>query len=536
MFDYIIVGGGSAGCVVASRLSEDPAASVLLLEEGPSDRNIAIHLPVLVYKTATGNLLQRFEQDATPGHPEREQRVMVQARVLGGGSSVNAMLYVRGIPSDYDRWAENGALGWSYRDVLPFFKKAEHNDTISGEAHGIDGPLKVSSPEHISDLTKIWLKGAQEAGLKYITDFNSGNQEGCGYYQVTLRDGRRSSAAVCYLNPARKRKNLTIRTDSKVTRIIVEGGRATGVEIIHNGRVQKIYADREVVVSAGSINTPRLLLLSGIGPAEHLKSVGVPVVHHLPGVGRNLQDHMDVYLVYELNGRFGYDQYKKFHLKAWAGLQYALFRKGPVCSNVIEAGAFWHANSDDPNCDMQYAFLAGSGVEDGVAPVPSGHGCTLNACQTRPRSRGYIELRSSDPAVKPRIAPNYLSEQYDLDTMAEGVRFGQEIMSQPSLRKVLKREHLPGHPLNTKDDYRNYVLQQANGALHPVGTCRIGEDDMAVVDSQLRVHGIINLRIADASVMPSLPSGNTNAPAIMVGERAANFIASRRNSLGISAA
>ena len=272
-------------------------------------------------------------------------------------------------------------------------------------------------------------------------------------------------------------------------------------------------------------------MLSGIGPADHLREAGVQVMHDLPGVGQNLQDHMDVYMVYELAGPHGYDRYKKWQWRSWAGLQYALFRQGPVCSNIIEGGAFWWANKEDPNPDIQYAFLAGSGVEEGVTPVASGHGCTLNACQTRPRSRGWVGLKSADPLDAPRVVPNYLSDPYDLDTMAEGVRFGQHIMAQSALQKHIKREHLPGRKLTSKDDYRNYVREQAQGALHPVGTCRIGKDPMAVLDSSLRVHGVDGLRVADASVMPNLPSGNTNAPAIMIGEKAADLVRASRNDL-----
>jgi choline dehydrogenase len=524
MADYIIIGGGTAGSVAAARLSEDGKASVLLLEEGPRDRAIEIHLPVMVYKTATGNLLKRYPQEPTPGVHQDRKLEMVQARVLGGGSSVNAMLYVRGLPSDYDRWAADGADGWAWADVLPHFVKSEDNCSLAGSAHGVGGPQHVSYPEQVSPLTRIWLQAAQQYGLPYVADFNGGTQAGCGLYQMTLRNGRRASTATGYLKPARGRPNLEVRTGCTVTRIVIEDGRAVGLEYLRGGERVVERAAREVILSAGAIASPRLLMLSGIGPAAHLQGHGVEVRHDLPGVGQNLQDHMDCYLIYELDRALGYDKYRKLHWKAWAGLQYALFRSGPVASNVIEAGGFWSANSDDPHPDIQFAFLAGSGVEEGVRPVESGNGCTLNVCQTRPRSRGEVRLRSNRQEDAPIVAPNYLSDPYDLETMARGVRMGQEIMRQPAMQAVIRGEQFPGPGATSDEDFRSYVRSMAQGAIHPVGTCRIGRDRMAVVDPELRVHGIGGLRVADASILPGLPSGNTNAPSIMVGERVAAFV------------
>ncbi len=524
MFDYIVVGGGSAGCVVASRLSENPDVTVLLLEEGPRDRNPYIHLPVGFYKTSQGKLVERYPWQPPADYIGAPAPSMVQARVLGGGGSVNAMVYLRGQPADFDGWAASGAAGWGYKDVLPFFKRCEHNNRFCNEVHGIDGPLGVSDQDHTHQLTRIWLQACQQAGLPYNADFNSGVQDGCGLYQINTRNGRRSSTSVAYLGPARRRKNLTVKTGCRVLRLLIENHRAVGVDYIEGKHRKTVRAGREIVISAGSINSPKLLMLSGLGPADHLAEMGIPVIQDLPGVGQNLQDHIEVSLINELHGSFSYDKYKRLHWRLIAGLQYAMFRSGPVASNIVEGGAFWRSSLAEGRPDAQYCFLPGAGVEEGVDTVPGGSGCTLNVCQTRPKSVGFLKLTSADPLALPYIQPNYLQQEFDLDCMAEAVEFGRAIMAQPVMAKYVKREYRPDRPLRTRADYRAFVRREAHAALHPVGTCRMGVDAMAVVDPDLRVHGVAGLRVADNSIAPSLSSSNTHAIAVMIGEKAADHI------------
>lgn len=531
MYDYIVVGGGSAGCTIASRLSEDPGSRVLLLEQGSSDWSPYIHMPVTYYKTAKSDMLTRYRLEPQE-HQGGITPEIVQGRVLGGGSSVNAMVYMRGVPYDYDTWEkEDGCTGWGYKDVLPYFKKAENNERFSGEVHGSEGPLHVSDQRHTHYLTKAWIKAAQELGINFNPDFNSGNQAGVGLYQVTMKDGLRCSAAAAYLRPARNRKNLTVKTKTKALKILVENNRAIGVEYLQNGNVVRELADQEVIVCSGAVGSPHLLLCSGIGAADHLREVGVPVVHDLPGVGQNLQDHFDIFLIYELNGPHSYDKYKKFRWQILAGLQYALCRNGPVTSNICEGGLCWYGAEDDPLPTLQYHFLPGAGVEEGSESVPSGNGCTTNVYQMRPRSRGYIKLKSPDPTVFPRVDPRYLSEQYDVDCLAEGVRIAQEILQQKSISKFIDRPYRPGKILKTKEERIQLVKETGQGALHPSGACRMGTDDMAVVDLQLRVRGIDGLRVADSSIMPRVVSGNLNAPTIMIGERAADFIRGNKTAV-----
>lgn len=525
-FDYIVVGGGSTGCVVASRLSEDPSVRVLLLEEGPRDLNPYIHIPGAYYKTAQGALLKRLEWEPAAEQGRTETPTMVQARVLGGGSSVNAMIYIRGVPSDYEQWVALGADGWSYDDVLPFFKRAEDNNRFCNEVHGVGGPLGVSDIEHIHPLTRAWLQACQQAGLPYNPDFNSGDPAGCGLYQITARNGRRSSAAVAYLHPARRRGNLCVETGITVTRIMIENGRAVGVECAKGKRAKVFKAEQEVVLSAGAIGTPKLLMLSGIGPADQITGQGLQVQADLPGVGQNLQDHIEISLVYQLNGPHSYDKYKKPFWKAAAGLNYALFRGGPASSNLIEGGAFWWGDKAEASPDIQYFMVVGAGIEEGVDAVPGGNGCTVNLGQIRPRSRGEVTLASADPSVNPRVAPRYFSDPYDLEAITEGALGALDIMGQPAIAKYIEARHTPSPSLRTREEIRAFCLKDAHAALHPSGTCRMGQDEMSVVDSQLRVWGIDRLRVADASVMPTLISGNPNAVCIMIGERAADFLRS----------
>ncbi|GLU30027.1 FAD-dependent oxidoreductase [Brucella sp. NBRC 12950] len=523
-YDYIVVGGGSTGCVVASRLSEDPNVDVLLLEEGPADTSPYIHIPGAYYKTAQGPLLKRMEWESTQQQTRDTSPTMVQARVLGGGSSVNAMIYIRGNPQDYEQWVAAGAVGWGYEDVLPFFRKAENNNRFADAVHGTDGPLGVSDIDHIHPLTRAWLQACQQAGLPYNPDFNSGDQKGCGLYQITAQNGRRSSAAVAYIKPARKRKNLHIVTGCTVTRVLVERGRAIGVECLDGNNRTLIHAQREVIVSAGAIATPKLLMLSGIGPEQELERHDIVVKKNLPGVGQNLQDHIEISLVYQLNGPHSYDKYKKLHWKAAAGLNYALFGGGPASSNLIEGGAFWWGDRAEKIPDIQYFMVVGAGIEEGVDAVPGGNGCTVNLGQIRPRSRGEVTLRSNDPLANPRVAPRYFSDPYDLEAITDGTMNVLDIMAQPAIAKFLQTRHTPPSKISTRDDIRAFCQKDAHAALHPSGTCRMGHDEYAVVDSKLKVHGIDGLRVADASVMPTLISGNPNAVCIMIGERVADFI------------
>src|SRR5215212_511650 len=524
MYDYIVVGGGSAGCALAARLSEIPENRVLLLEAGPRDRSPYIHMPVGFYRMTSGPLTWGFKT-APQRHAFNREIPYAQARVLGGGGSINAEIYTRGCPEDYDAWSEEfGCYGWSFKEVLPYFIRSEDNDTLSGPLHGSGGPLGVSnlSPPH--PLTRAFVRACQQVGMPFNPDFNGPRKEGAGPYQTTIRNARRCSAAVGYLRPALRRPNLTLRTGALIYRIRVENGRAIGVETVENGRPSLLRAEREVILAAGAIGSPKLMLLSGMGPADELRQLGIEVVADLPGVGRNLHDHYGIDVVAELSGPFSLDKYSKPHWMIWAGLEYALFRRGPVASNIVEGGAFWYADRAAATPDLQFHFLVGAGVEEGVPKIPSGSGVTLNSYTVRPRVRGTVRLRSRDPADPPVVDPNFLGEPYDVGTSVEGVKISREILRQPGLAKYIKQEHFPGDKVTTDAEVEAYARQYGRTSYHPVGTCRMGVGPEAVVDPELRVHGVDRLRISDSSIMPRLVSSNTNAPAIMIGEKASDLI------------
>ncbi|WP_425417729.1 GMC family oxidoreductase [Oricola indica] len=527
-YDYVIVGGGSAGCVLASRLSENEAVRVLMLEAGGKDSNPFIHMPVGFAKMTSGPLTWGLTT-APQKHANNREIPYAQAKVIGGGSSINAEIFTRGNPADYDRWAnEEGCKGWSFEEVQPYFLRSEGNTILSGDWHGTDGPLGVSNLPDPQKTARAFVQACQEYGMPYNADFNGKVQEGAGIYQTTIRNARRCSAAVGYLRPVLHRKNLTVETGCLVTRILFEGNRAIGVEYAQNGQIRTARADSEILVTSGAIGTPKIMMLSGIGPADDLRALEIDVVQDLPGVGENLTDHFGIDIVAELNGPHSLDKYNKLHWMAWAGLQYALFRTGPVTSNVVEGGAFWYADSDAPMPDLQFHFLAGAGAEEGVESVASGSGITLNSYTLRPKSRGTVKLRSSDPAANPIVDPNFLAEPDDLKTSAEGVRISREIFRQPSLQKYIKRMHLPGDDVQSQADFEAYARQYGRTSYHPTCTCKMGVDEMAVVDPELRVRGLEGIRICDSSVMPSLIGSNTNAPTIMIGEKASDLVRGNR--------
>lgn len=518
-YDYIIIGGGSAGCVLAARLSEDATARVLLLEAGGRDRNPLYHLPAGFAKMTKG--LGSWGWETVPQrHMKGRVFNYTQGKVIGGGSSLNAQIYTRGNAQDYDEWRQMGCDGWGYEDVLPWFRKAEDNDTYDNRYHGKGGPLGVSQPIAPLPICEAYFEAAGALGIPRNLDINGETQDGVCYYQLTQRNARRSSAAMAYVAPNEGRANLTVKTGAQVRRITVTGGRATGVELMDGTR---ITATTEVILSSGAIGSPRLLQLSGIGPADHLQELGIDVILDQPQVGENLQDHLDLYCIVELSGPYSYDRYAKPHLAALAGLQYLLTRKGPVASSLFETGGFWYADPDARSPDIQFHLGLGTGIEKGVAAMPQG-GVTLNSCHLRPRSRGSVRLASSDPAKAPLIDPNYLSDPHDRAMSIRGLKLTQEIMAQAPLAKYVLAERLPGPDVRTDAEYFDFICEHSKTSHHCAGTCRMGSDPAAVVDPRLRLNGIAGLRVVDNSIMPKVISSNTNAAAIMIGEKAADMI------------
>lgn len=520
--DYVIVGAGSAGCVLANRLSEDPSVRVLLLEAGGKDSSMNIRIPAAFAK----QFHTKLDWDlATEPEPHCDERSLYSPRGkgLGGSSSMNAMLYVRGRPLDYDLWEAQGAEGWGWEDVRPYFLKAEHNERGASEHHAVGGPLNVANTRSPRKLTPMFLDAAEAAGIPRVSDYNGPEQDGASWVQVTQKGGKRFSAADAYLKPAMGRPNLEVITKAQVLRVELEGTRASGVRYRDKkGAEQLAAAAREVVLSAGSYGSPQLLMLSGIGPADHLQEVGVPVSHELDGVGSNLHDHPFLVCIYEsLVGGSLLDAEHPKHLA-----EYLLRKTGPLTSSVAEAFAFVRSRPGLPAADLQYHFAPAFFSQHG-AETHDKHAYTLGPVLVSPKSRGWVKLRSADPADKPRILSNALSDPDDLAAMVEGVKIARRICGTEPLRSATAREIYPGPGVVSDSEIEADVRRRVELIYHPVGTCRIGTDDQAVVDPDLRVRGIDGLRVVDASVFPVITGGNTNAPTMMVAERAADLIRGR---------
>ncbi|NDY95592.1 GMC family oxidoreductase [Wenzhouxiangella limi] len=519
-YDYIIVGAGSAGCVLAHRLSADPNCRVLLLEAGPRDWNPFIHMPAGLAKLVNFTSLNWNYQ--TEPEPQLNNRRLYwpRGRVLGGSSSINAMCFIRGHRSDYDDWAEAGNPGWSFDEVLPYFIRSQNQARGESELHGVGGPLSVEDLSYFNPLSEVFIRAAEQAGFAVNRDFNGPTQRGFGLYQVTQRGGRRCSTAVGYLRPARSRPNLTVLTGALTLNVELDGQRATGVRYQRRGMTHIARARAEVLLAGGAINSPQLLMLSGIGPAAELERAGIKVRHALDGVGANLQDHLDICTLTRCSQPITYDQLSELRV----GLKYFLYHEGEGTSNIAEGGGFLvSGRGRDDRPDVQMHFVPALLDDHGRNRLP-GDGYTLHACPLRPASRGRIGLHSDDPRRPPAIQPQYLSAPEDLEMMLECVRLSREVLNQPAFKPFRGHEIYPGNEVTTRAGLIDFIRAKAESIYHPVGTCRMGSDEHAVVDPELRVRGIEGLRVIDASVMPSLVGGNTNAPTVMIAEKACDLI------------